>query len=232
MSLSARRVRPRGPSPLNGAKPTTADLPRFASSDPAARDVDDVLPFRDPETGQWSYPVELLIVGVNPGLWTAAVNGPFARPGNRFWPSLHRAGLTGHVVDCSRGLSAADEEHLAEQGLGLTNLCGRATVRADELSREELVDGGQRVIEMTREHRPGAVAVAGITAFRVAYQLPKAQLGPQDPATVPGWPEEIPLWALPQPSGLNAHETIDTLAAKWRAVWAARVTADTAPRAE
>lgn len=177
-----------------------------------------MLPRWDEAAGRWAYPVRLLIVGVNPGLWTAAVNGPFARPGNRFWPSLHRAGLTGHLVDCSVGLSAEDEEHLAERGLALTNLCGRATVRADELSPEELREGARRVARLAEELRPGAVAVAGITAFRTAFELPKARLGRQDAASIPFWPEGIPLWALPQPSGLNAHETIDTLAEKWRAV--------------
>ena len=161
----------------------------------------------------------MLIVGVNPGLWTAAVNAPFARPGNRFWPSLHRAGLTDHRIDASLGLSAADERHLLERGIGITNLTGRPTVRADQLTREELRQTGRRLVERAAALQPGAVAIAGITAFRTAFDLPKAVLGEQDPASVPGWPVEVPLWVVPQPSGLNAHESIDTLAAKWRAVW-------------
>jgi TDG/mug DNA glycosylase family protein len=177
--------------------------------------VDDVLP-EDPDER-----LRLLIVGVNPGLWTAAVNAPFARPGNRFWPSLHRAGLTAHQIDASRGLSAEDERHLLTLGIGITNLTGRPTVRADQLSREELREAGRRLVERAAVLRPGAVAIAGITAFRTAFQLPKAVLGEQDPATVPGWPDGVPLWVVPQPSGLNAHESIDTLAAKWRAVWEA-----------
>lgn len=174
--------------------------------------MDDILPV-DLTT------VRMLIVGVNPGLWTAAVNAPFARPGNRFWPSLHRAGLTDHVVDASRGLSASDEQQLLGRGIALTNLVGRATVRADELSAPELRAGGQRIIERVHVMRPDVVAVAGITAFRTAFGLPKAVLGRQDASAVPDWPEGVDLWVVPQPSGLNAHETIDTLAAKWREVW-------------
>lgn len=165
--------------------------------------------------------LRLLIVGVNPGLWTAAVNAPFARPGNRFWPSLHKAGLTTHQIDASLGLRREDERHLLERGIGITNLTGRPTVRADQLSREELRIAGSRLVERAAVLRPGAVAIAGITAFRTAFGLPKAVLGEQDPATVPGWPDGVPLWVVPQPSGLNAHESIDTLAAKWRAVWEA-----------
>lgn len=216
----------RRPSPLGGRKPTRADLLAFATDNPHA--IDDVLP----APGE---PLKLLIVGINPGLWTAAVNAPFARPGNRFWPSLHRAGLTDHEIDSSLGLMPADEKHLAERGIGITNLVGRATARADELSREELRAGGADLVSRVTELGPRTVAIAGITAFRAAFGLPKAQLGQQDPATIEGWPRSVGLWVVPQPSGLNAHETIDTLADKWRTVWleqeasAAREPTDTNP---
>lgn len=176
--------------------------------------MDDVLP-ADPDA------LRLLIVGINPGLWTAAVNAPFARPGNRFWPSLHRAGLTANLVDASTGLSDADEQQLVSTGIGITNLVGRATARADELSREELREGGTRLAERAGQLRPGVVAVVGITAFRTAFSRPGATTGRQDPSAVPGWPEDVELWVVPQPSGLNAHETVDSLAEHWRQVWTA-----------
>ena len=158
-------------------------------------------------------------MGVNPGLWTAAVNAPFARPGNRFWPSLHRAGLTDHIVDASTGLAASDEAQLLARGIGITNLVGRATVRADELSRDELRTGAIRLADLAGELRPAVVAVAGITAFRSAFAEPKAPYGEQETTGIPGWPDGVELWAVPQPSGLNAHETIDSLADHWRRVW-------------
>lgn len=201
---------PRRPPPLGGRRPRRDELAAFATDDPNG--VDDVLPA---EAGR----LRLLIVGVNPGLWTAAVNAPFARPGNRFWPSLHRAGLTDHVVDASTGLSAADEEQLLSRGIGMTNLVGRPTARADELSREELRAGAARVAEMAGRLRPAVVAVAGITAFRTAFARPRATYGQQDTSEVPGWPGGVVLWVVPQPSGLNAHETVDSLADRWREVW-------------
>ena len=199
-------------SPMGGAKPTTADLARFAGLDTEA--LLDVLPADGAR-------LRLLIVGINPGLWTAAVNAPFARPGNRFWPSLHRAGLTSSVVDASRGLDASDEAELLGRGIGITNLVGRATVRADELTREELRDAGARLTRRVQMMRPLVVAIAGITAFRTAYRQPKAVLGHQDASLIEGWPSEVKLWVVPQPSGLNAHESIDSLADKWRTVWQA-----------
>lgn len=204
--------RPRRPSPIGGLRPTREDLDRFATAE--ANGVDDVLP-------AGSGRLRLLIVGVNPGLWTAAVNAPFARPGNRFWPSLHRAGLTDHVVDASIGLSPSDEAQLLSRGIGMTNLVGRATARADELSRDELRAGAIRLVGLAGELHPIVVAVAGITAFRAAFREPKATYGEQDTTNVPGWPDGVVLWVLPQPSGLNAHETIGTLADHWRRVWSA-----------
>lgn len=200
------------PSPLGGRRPTHADLADFATDNPHA--IDDVLP----PPGQ---PLRLLIVGINPGLWTAAVNAPFARPGNRFWPSLHRGGLTDHLIDASLGLRAEDEAHLTERGIGITNLVGRATARADELSRDELRAGGADLVARVAEIRPGVVAISGVTAYRSAFGVPKAKLGRQDPVTIEGWPPSVDLWVVPQPSGLNAHETIDTLAERWREVWLA-----------
>lgn len=164
--------------------------------------------------------LRLLIVGVNPGIWTAAVNAPFARPGNRFWPALFRAGITDHQIDASRGLSEADEIHLLGQRVGITNLVLRATARADELSRDELTEGARRIVDLVTSLRPERVAIAGITAYRVAFAQPKAVLGRQNEAEIPSWPGTTQLWVVPQPSGLNAHENIDSLAQKWRDVLA------------
>lgn len=202
---------PRRPSPLGGRRPAREDLAAFAGLDEDG--MDDLLP-AGPDA------LRLLIVGINPGLWTAAVNAPFARPGNRFWPSLHRAGIIDHPVDASAGLSEVDEAELAALGIGITNLVGRATARADELSREELRAGGARLAERAGRLRPDVVAVVGITAFRTAFSLPRARTGRQDPGSVPGWPAGVELWVVPQPSGLNAHETVDSLAEQWRQVWA------------
>lgn len=207
----AGQVSTRRPSPLAGRKPTKQDLAQFANDDPDA--IDDVLP----PPGR---PLRMLIVGINPGLWTAAVNAPFARPGNRFWPSLHRAGLTDHQVDASRGLAEGDESALLNRGIGITNLVGRATTKASELSAGELRAGARVLVERLPGLRPQAVAIAGITAFRQAFIRPKAVLGAQDTAGIPDWPADTALWVVPQPSGLNAHENIDSLAAKWREVWA------------
>ncbi|STC77210.1 G/U mismatch-specific DNA glycosylase [Corynebacterium ulcerans] len=195
------------PSPLDGRRPKRSELADFKDKPVSDR-------FPPPGTE-----LRLLIVGVNPGLWTAAVDAPFAYPGNRFWPSLDKAGIVSPAFDVSEGMSDAQEQTLYELGIAMTNLVPRATARADELEKDELIAGAHRVIELACELRPQAVAVAGITAFRTAFGMKKAVLGLQDTETIKGWPKDVSLWVVPQPSGLNAHETINSLAAQWRAVW-------------
>ena len=151
--------------------------------------------------------VALLFVGINPGLWTAATGTHFAHPGNRFYPALRSAGLITREIDRGRGMSDDDRRHLLERRIGITNVAHRATAKASELSRDELRDGGERLRTVVRRLRPQFVAVAGITAYRTAFREPKAQLG-EHPAGF----EDARLWLVPNPSGLNAHETVDSLA--------------------
>lgn len=154
----------------------------------------------------------LLFVGINPGLWTAATQTPFAHPGNRFYPALHAAGIIDWMPDYASGFTDDDRARLVARGLGFSNLVERATARADELTRDELRAGGQRLRADVASWRPRVVAVVGVTAYRQAFDLPKAAVGKQ-----PEPLEGAELWVLPNPSGLNAHDTIATLAEAYAA---------------
>ncbi|MFP5389522.1 MAG: uracil-DNA glycosylase family protein, partial [Thermoleophilia bacterium] len=69
--------------------------------------------------------LRLLFVGINPGLWTAAVKTHFAHPTNRFYPALAAAGITDYEVDRVAGMTDADRAHLVARGIGITNLVRR-----------------------------------------------------------------------------------------------------------
>ncbi|HWC07555.1 MAG TPA: mismatch-specific DNA-glycosylase [Solirubrobacterales bacterium] len=162
--------------------------------------------------------LKLLFVGINPGLWTAAVNTHFAHPGNRFYPALALAGISGYEIDRAAGMSDADRAQLLARGIGITNLVRRATARADELTREELLEGGERLLRFVAEQRPAVVAIAGITAYRDAFGERRAVAGrqPETLESAARW-SGAALWVVPNPSGLNAHETVATLAAAYAA---------------
>jgi double-stranded uracil-DNA glycosylase len=149
--------------------------------------------------------LRVLFVGINPGLYTAAIGHHFGRPGNRFWPTLHQSGFT------PRLLSPYEERELLGLGCGITNIVPRATAAADELSNEELHLGGQVLEDKIRQYAPAWVAVLGVGAYRTAFRTPKATLGLQE-AGLGG----ARLWVLPNPSGLNAHYSLEDLAAMFR----------------
>jgi TDG/mug DNA glycosylase family protein len=157
--------------------------------------------------------VRLLFVGINPGLLTAAVQAHFARPGNRFYPALYRAGVTDRLIAAGAGYRPEDVAHLEERGVGITNLVPVATARAEELTRQELVAGARALVERVRRIRPRVVAVLGLTAYRVAFEQPRAKAGRQ-PENLAG----SQLWVAPNPSGLNAHARPADLAAAYREI--------------
>jgi TDG/mug DNA glycosylase family protein len=155
--------------------------------------------------------LRLLFVGINPGLWTAATQTHFAHPGNRFYPALLAAGIIERPIDRGVGMTPADRTHLLERGVGITNIVHRATAKASELSAVELREGGEQLRLFVRDHRPAVVAIAGITAYRTAFGVPRATMGEQ-----PGLFEGARLYAVPNPSGLNAHENVASIAVAYR----------------
>ena len=149
--------------------------------------------------------LRILFVGINPGLYSGATGHHFARPGNRFWPTLHAAGLT------PRRLGPCEERELLDQWLGVTNLVARTTASAAELEPDELVRGGRRLARLVARIRPLMVAFLGLSTYRIAFARPEASVGPQ--------PERLAgarVWLLPNPSGLNAHWQAPALAQVFR----------------
>ncbi len=136
--------------------------------------------FRDAEVPDLLGPdLRLLFVGINPGLWTAATQTHFAHPGNRFYPALLRGGVIDRRIDPAAGMTDDDRDYLRSRGIGITNLVRRATAKASELTDAELREGGERLVETVGRTQPAVLAIAGITAYRTAFGLPKAVPGPQ-----------------------------------------------------
>jgi TDG/mug DNA glycosylase family protein len=151
--------------------------------------------------------LDIVFCGINPGLYSAATGCHFARPGNRFWRALHDSGLTPSV------LSPWQRNAIRASGLGITNLVARATATAAELTDAEIRAGRPALARKIRRYRPRFVAVVGIGAYRVAFNRPKAVVGPQ-PETLAG----ARLWVLPNTSGLNANHQAADFAAAFRAL--------------
>lgn len=148
--------------------------------------------------------MRVLLAGLNPSVYSADVGSGFARPGNRFWPAALTAGL----------VSVARDPHhaLTVHHVGMTDLVKRATARADELDRAEYRDGTARLETTVGWLAPRIVCIVGLSGWRAAVDR-KAIAGLQD--------QEFggrPVYVMPNPSGLNAHVTVDDLAGHFRTV--------------
>jgi TDG/mug DNA glycosylase family protein len=171
-------------------KPTRADLEAAASNT-----IPDVI----------APHLQVLFSGINPGLYSAFTGFHFARPGNRFWPTLYASGFT------DRLLKPSEQTELLARRIGITNLAARASATADELTPQELIEGGKILAAKIETYRPKVLAILGISAYRTAFAKPRALLGRQ--------PEPIGsaiLWVMPNPSGLNAHYSAQALAQVFR----------------
>jgi TDG/mug DNA glycosylase family protein len=154
--------------------------------------------------------IRLLFVGINPGLRTAATQTHFGNPVNRFYPALLRAGIVEEPIDVTDPMTDEGKAALLARGIGISNLVRRATARADELTATELSEGADLLVGLVQQVRPKVVAVLGVTAYRTAFRRPRATTGRQPEGIGPA-----ALWVVPNPSGLNAHETIESLAAAY-----------------
>ncbi|HXA16332.1 MAG TPA: G/U mismatch-specific DNA glycosylase [Thermoanaerobaculia bacterium] len=171
-------------------KPTKADLAAAAGTtlpDVIARDL------------------YVLFCGINPGLYTAAVQQHFGRPGNRFWPAIYRAGFTPRLFHPS------EQRQLLQHGCGITNVVARATAAAAELTPAELIEGARILEAKVRRNRPRVLAIVGIGAYRTGFGRPKAKMGLQEECI-----GDARIWILPNPSGLNANYLAEDLAALYR----------------
>jgi double-stranded uracil-DNA glycosylase len=153
--------------------------------------------------------MRVLLVGLNPSVHSADAGFGFAGPGNRFWPALALADPS--TIDAARDPVALVQRH----GIGMTDLVKRATPRADEISKVEYVEGIDRLERLCRWLQPKAVCIVGLSGWRAAVDRKAAS----------GWQDRFmggcPVYVMPNPSGLNAHDTVDTLAHHLRCALAA-----------
>ncbi len=135
--------------------------------------------------------MRLLVVGLNPSVYSAQVGVGYFRPGNRFWPAAMASGLLSKDRDPFHALRV--------DGVGMTDIVKRPTAKAAELSSLEYRSGMNRVQRLVQWLEPRAVCFVGLTGWRVAV----------DRDAMAGWQREPfagrPVYVMPSTSGANAH---------------------------
>ncbi len=145
--------------------------------------------------------LDIVFCGSAAGAVSARVGAYYAGPGNAFWPTLHRVGLTPERLEPHRFAE------LPRWGLGLTDLCQTASGADTDLPSG--TDDPAALRAKVERFRPRCLAFVGKRPARVFLERP-AETGPQ-PETV----GETAIWVLPSPSGA-ARRWWDE--APWRAL--------------
>ncbi len=141
--------------------------------------------------------MKMLVCGLNPGRTSAAEGVSFAKQGNRFWPAALAAG----IVTEDRAVDHA----LLHHGIGFTDLAKRTSGRADEITAAEFRSGASRVERLVRWLEPSCLLMVGLGGWRTGI----------DRRAESGWQAErfggVPVYLMPNTSGLNTHESLDSL---------------------
>lgn len=155
--------------------------------------------------------LDVLFVGINPGLASARAGHHFANPANPFWRLLHESGL----VDLR--LMPAEERLLLDQGLGITNLVARVTAGVADLTRDDIGSGREVLVRKIRRYRPRAVVFVGLTAY-AAFERRRRKQGRVGCGEQTVRFAGTRVFVVPNPSGRNAHYTYDEMLAAFRDV--------------
>ncbi len=157
--------------------------------------------------------LDVLFVGINPGVRSAELGHHFAGHSNRFWVLLRDVGL----VPPEFGFAA--DEQLPSLGLGITNLVARTTPGVADLEPAEFAAGRLVLLRKVRRLRPRIVALVGVTVARAVHPLlrtGRVELGLQSVSM-----HEARVFVLPNPSGRNAHYSYAAMRAAFAALAAA-----------
>lgn len=122
--------------------------------------------------------LDILFVGINPGLKSERLGHYYAGPGNLFWKCLFESGLTAEL------LRPQEDHRLLEFGLGVTDCVRRASRTASEVRASEFREAAPELIRLIERYRPRIVSFNGLMGYRATID-PAGQLGRQ-PALLGG----------------------------------------------
>lgn len=105
--------------------------------------------------------LQIVFVGLNPGLYSAQVGHYFAHKQNRFWPALSASGLVPEPV------GPGNDARLLEWGIGLTDVVKRPTPGIHEVTLAEFRRGAKTLRDKIALYKPRIVCFVGLTGYQV-----------------------------------------------------------------
>uniref|UniRef100_A0A096M6H6 G/T mismatch-specific thymine DNA glycosylase n=1 Tax=Poecilia formosa TaxID=48698 RepID=A0A096M6H6_POEFO len=109
-----------------------------------------------------AYNLDILIIGINPGLLSAYKGRHYPNPGNHFWKCLFLSGLT------EQQLNYMHDQSLPEKySIGFTNMVERTTPGSKDLSSKEIREGGRQLLEKLQKYKPLIAAFNGKGIYEI-----------------------------------------------------------------
>ncbi len=146
--------------------------------------------------------LDLVLIGLNPGLYSAQIGKYFARKQNRFWTALSASGLVPEPV------GPGDEKRLLDWGIGLTDVVKRPTGGIHELTTEEFRQGAQVLRKKIARYKPRLVCFNGLTGYRMCCDTKEGGVGKKDERFGGAC-----VFVLPSTSPRNAHYSLQDIIA-------------------
>uniref|UniRef100_A0A8C4XA05 G/T mismatch-specific thymine DNA glycosylase n=2 Tax=Erpetoichthys calabaricus TaxID=27687 RepID=A0A8C4XA05_ERPCA len=109
-----------------------------------------------------TFNLDIVIIGINPGLMAAYKGHHYPGPGNHFWKCLFLSGLS------DAQLNHLDDQSLPEKyGIGFTNMVERTTPGSKDLSSKEFREGGRILVEKLKKYKPLVAAFNGKCIYEI-----------------------------------------------------------------
>lgn len=156
--------------------------------------------------------LNVVFIGINPGLYSLHCGHYFARSTSRFWPAFSRSKLSQHMrheMKLEKILPEHDSQ-LPRFGIGLTDVVKRPSANASELTPKDFATWVPILLQKLHRYAPQVACFHGLTAYRPFHNL--ALKSPGTSPVLGPQPERIGdtrLFVVPNPSPANAHFTLD-----------------------
>ncbi len=152
--------------------------------------------------------LELVFVGINPGLYSVERGHYFARPTSRFWRAFSQSALSARIrARLRREILRPEDDHaLLAFGVGFTDVVKVPSRNAAEVSSADFRTWAPRLLRRLRACRPRVACFHGMTGYRAftRYALGETRtnwdLGVQSLSV-----GATCLFVVPNPSPANAH---------------------------
>ncbi len=144
----------------------------------------------------WKPGLDIMFIGVNPGLFSAFKGHYYASPANHFWKAMYLSKLI------PEPFSYTDDHKCLDLGMGFTDIVSRPTRKMADLSKAEIAEGAKVLQEKLKQYKPKIAVFNGKGIYEIYSGQKKFMFGKQPEPINDGstW-----IWVMPSSSSRCAQ---------------------------